>query len=165
METFCPVAKNNSESFLCGCCNLTVAFASVKHKQRFPSWRFIWRGLHADATGFSHRFLISSLPIAQVFVCPRASSRQRYAKLSAALITQGFHQAASDPSLFTRVLALPFLALLVYVDDVILARTELMTLQSLKLIFIMPSRLWIWGIPLLWSWSNQDYFWHPSLST
>ena len=51
----------------------------------------------------------------------KQASRQWFAKLSSLLLTSGYCQAHSDPSLFTKRTASSFTALLVYVDDIILA--------------------------------------------
>lgn len=62
----------------------------------------------------------------------KQASRQWNAKLNAALLHIGFTQSKSDPSLFTRGKDTSFIALLVYVDDIIVASARLDLIQELK---------------------------------
>lgn len=59
-------------------------------------------------------------------------SRQWYSKLSTSLIEFGYTQSKADYTLFTRVCRNSFTALLIYVDDVILAGNDLAAFDSLK---------------------------------
>ncbi|KAM2148308.1 hypothetical protein ACFX1Q_004939 [Malus domestica] len=63
----------------------------------------------------------------------KQASRQWFIKLSSALKTAGFHQSWSDYSLFVRNRQGSFMALLVYVDDVILAGNNLREIEETKL--------------------------------
>ncbi|KAI9161265.1 hypothetical protein LWI28_015869 [Acer negundo] len=51
----------------------------------------------------------------------KQASRQWYAKFSSALLEEGFHQLTLDHFLFIKIKGALFIALLVYVDDIILA--------------------------------------------
>ncbi|XP_019166904.1 PREDICTED: uncharacterized protein LOC109162676 [Ipomoea nil] len=62
----------------------------------------------------------------------KQASRQWNAKLTSALLHAGFKQSAADPSLFTRGTGSSYIALLVYVDDILLASSELTLIQELK---------------------------------
>ena len=62
----------------------------------------------------------------------KQASRQWNAKLTTALLDQGFVQAPSDSSLFTKQHSHTFIALLVYVDDVIIASDDLSQIALIK---------------------------------
>lgn len=62
----------------------------------------------------------------------RQSSRQWYKKLTTALLEEGFTQSQADYTLFTRGSHNTFVALLVYVDDIILAGPNLHLLHQLQ---------------------------------
>ena len=63
----------------------------------------------------------------------KQASRQWFIKLFGALKAAGFHQSLSDYSLFIRSQHGNFLALLIYVDDVILAGNNLQDIENTKL--------------------------------
>ena len=52
----------------------------------------------------------------------KQTSRQWYARLSTFLISHGYRQCFSDHSLFIKQYLQSFIALLVYVDDIVFAR-------------------------------------------
>lgn len=62
----------------------------------------------------------------------KQASRQWNAKLTQALLSMGFSQAVSDPSLFTQVTTKSFTAVLAYVDDLIIAGDSMESIQRLK---------------------------------
>ncbi|XP_062118465.1 uncharacterized mitochondrial protein AtMg00810-like [Humulus lupulus] len=62
----------------------------------------------------------------------RQSSRQWYKKLFEALLQEGFKQSQADYTLFTRGTNDQFIALLVYVDDIVLTGPNLATLHQLQ---------------------------------
>ncbi|XP_035548665.1 uncharacterized mitochondrial protein AtMg00810-like [Juglans regia] len=62
----------------------------------------------------------------------KQASRQWYSKLSNALIESGFSQSKADYSLFTRDTNGIFVALLVYVDDILVASNDLTIVNDLK---------------------------------
>jgi hypothetical protein len=62
----------------------------------------------------------------------RQASRKWYERLTSLLISQGYHQSSSDYSLFTLNKQGSFTALLVYVDDIILAGDSLAEFARIK---------------------------------
>ena len=60
------------------------------------------------------------------------ASRQWYSKFLQAMINFGFIQSKFDYSLFTKSSCSSFLALLVYVDDIVITRPSLETIAYLK---------------------------------
>ena len=60
----------------------------------------------------------------------KQASRQWFSKFSNTLLRLGFTQSKSDYSLFTRLDGSSFLALLAYVDDIVLAGNDVEAISS-----------------------------------
>ncbi|MCH93646.1 retrovirus-related pol polyprotein from transposon TNT 1-94, partial [Trifolium medium] len=65
----------------------------------------------------------------------KQASRKWYERLTSLLLQEGYSQSSSDYSLFTSTNNSHFTALLVYVDDIILAGTDLSEFQRIKAVF------------------------------
>ncbi|PNX63688.1 retrovirus-related Pol polyprotein from transposon TNT 1-94, partial [Trifolium pratense] len=64
----------------------------------------------------------------------KQASRKWYEKLTSLLVREGYKQSTSDYSLFTLNQQTNFTALLIYVDDVILAGTDMQEINRIKTI-------------------------------
>ncbi|CAL1380386.1 unnamed protein product [Linum trigynum] len=62
----------------------------------------------------------------------KQASRQWFAKLSQSLTDIGYHQCLSDHSLFTKTTSTAFTAIVIYVDDLILAGDDLSEIAKVK---------------------------------
>ena len=62
----------------------------------------------------------------------KQASRQWYSKFSSTILKYGFKQSKSDYSLFTKKYDQIFIALLVYVDDILIASNNIQAVEDLK---------------------------------
>ncbi|XP_019154279.1 PREDICTED: uncharacterized protein LOC109150751 [Ipomoea nil] len=62
----------------------------------------------------------------------KQASRQWNSKLSSSLLSRGFKQAQSDPSLFTKGCGSDFIAILIYVDDILISSPDMCLINELK---------------------------------
>jgi hypothetical protein len=131
-DTFSPVAKLTIVRIL-------LALASINHwhlHQLDVNNAF----LHGDLQEDVYMSVPDGVHAAPHLVCKlqkslyglKQASRKWYEKLTCLLVTEGYHQSTSDYSLFTLTSGSDFTALLIYVDDVILAGTSLTEFSRIK---------------------------------
>ena len=119
---------------------LVIALASINHlflHQLYVNNAF----LHGDL----HEYVYMTIPpgvstskpnqvckLSKSFYGLKQARRKWYEKLTGLLITNGYQQATSDVSLFTKKTPDSFTVLLVYVDDIILAGDSLPEITFIK---------------------------------
>ncbi|KAK2413561.1 putative mitochondrial protein [Trifolium repens] len=136
-DTFSPVAKLTTVRTL-------LALASVKGwylEQLDVNNAFLHGDLHEEIfMSLPPGMYIHNSDTETTKVCKlqksiyglKQASRQWYSKLSESLISFGYMQSSSDFSLFTKFNESSFTALLVYVDDIVLAGNDISEIQNVK---------------------------------
>uniref|UniRef100_A0A803NS67 Reverse transcriptase Ty1/copia-type domain-containing protein n=1 Tax=Cannabis sativa TaxID=3483 RepID=A0A803NS67_CANSA len=133
-ETYAPVAKFNTLKLL-------LALAAIKnwhlHHMDINN-AFLHGDLQEDVymklpQGYTPKGVIPKNAVCKLkksLYGLKQASRQWYAKLSTTLLKQGFKQSQNDHSLFIKHQSNNFLAILIYVDDIIVATNNTSALQD-----------------------------------
>lgn len=131
-DTFSPVAKLTTVRLL-------LALASI-HKWHVHQLDVNNAFLHGELQEDVYMVIPQGVPSSPNKVCKllkslyglKQASRKWYVRLTALLLHCGYHQAGSDHSLFTKHTPDTFIALLVYVDDIVLVGTSLLEFDAVK---------------------------------
>ncbi|XP_072080920.1 uncharacterized protein [Arachis hypogaea] len=134
IDTFSPVVKKSIVRVL-----LTVAAAKNWHLHQLDvNTAFLHGDLHEDVYMKLPKGLQCSNPnllckLTKSLYGLKQASRQWNIKLSAALADLGFTPSENDHSLFTKSTGTTFTAILVYVDDLVLAGDDLSEIQAVNM--------------------------------
>ncbi|XP_072072000.1 uncharacterized protein [Arachis hypogaea] len=134
IDTFSPIVKMSTVRVL-----LTVAAAKNWHLHQLDvNTAFLHGDLHEDVYMKLPKGLQCSDPnlvckLTKSLYGLKQASRQWNIKLSAVLADLGFTPSENDHSLFTKFTGTTFTAILVYVDDLVLAGDHLSEIQAVKI--------------------------------
>lgn len=132
-ETFAPVAKLVTVR-----CLLAVAVVRQWHIHQLDvNNAFLHGDLEEDVymqipQGFARKGETRVCKLHKSLYGLRQASRNWYSKFTHAVTSLGYSQSAADPSLFTFTSQSSFVAVLVYVDDVIVTGNDLVRIDALK---------------------------------
>ncbi|XP_073268340.1 uncharacterized protein [Populus alba] len=132
-DTFSPVAKITTVRVL-----LTIAAANNWHLHQFDvDNAFLHGDLHEEVfmqlpPSYSNHNDPRVCKLKKSIYGLKQASRQWFSKLSASLLQFGFLQANSDSSLFIKQSETTLIAILIYVDNVLIASNDLTALTIVK---------------------------------
>ena len=132
-ETFAHVAKLVTVR----CLLAVAAIRNWELHQLDVNNAFLYGDLHEEVymtipQGFSHTNDSQVCRLDKSLYGLKQASRNWFEKFTSSIKNFGFHQSGSDYSLFTSCQGTSFVAILIYVDDVIIASNDSHRISSLK---------------------------------